>query len=117
MIFGRKSNEHRRHNSCSDSLSGNSALLSKLNGRHIKYVSLRRGMETSETVIGKDGVINIIDNVEMAILCNTKTVFRHRLDELKADELMSLAGVNLRYKDIGTGDDISIIAYYRYHRK
>lgn len=122
MLFNRKSNKqqdnkHGNQDLYSNSLAENSLLLSRLNGRQVKYVSLRKGMESGETIIGKDGVINIINNEEIAILCNTRIVFRHKLCEIKADELMSLAGVNLRYKDEANGQNISIIAYYKYYRK
>jgi len=121
MIFGKKRRKGgsfgRDSDKISDSLKENDVLLSRLRERQVKYVSLRKGMDNSETIIGKDGVINIIDDTEIAILCNTKTVFRHRLDRLRADELMSLAGVNLRYKDEATGEDMTVIAYYKYYRK
>lgn len=92
-------------------------LFSKLDGRKVKYVSLRKGTEGGETILGKDGFINIIDNNEIAILCNNKIVFRHSIDTLQVDELMSLSGVNFRYKDRDTGENLTVTAYYKYHRK
>ncbi len=92
-------------------------LFSKLNGRKVKYVSLRKGTESGETILGKDGIINIIDNNEIVILCNNKIVFRNPIDILKVDELMSLAGVNFRYKDEDMGENLTVTAYYKNHRK
>ncbi|NMB95800.1 MAG: hypothetical protein GYA02_04195 [Clostridiaceae bacterium] len=120
MIFGRKSRRSgipgRNSGKIPNSLKENHALLSRLREREVKYLSLRKGMDSSETIIGKDGIINIVDDTEIVILCNTKVVFRHRLEQLGADELMSLAGVNLRYKDEITGEDMTVIVYYKYHR-
>lgn len=107
----------RNSDKVSGSLKENPVLLSRLRERQVKYVSLRKGKESSETIIGKDGVINLVDDSEIVIMCNNKVVFRYRLDRLKADELMSLAGVNLRYKDEVTGEDMTVIAYYKYYRK
>jgi len=93
-------------------------LFLKLDGRKVKYVSLRKGAESGETILGKDGLINIIDGNEIAILCNNKIVFRHPIDDtLRVDELMSLAGVNFRYKDKDIGENLTVTAYYKYHRK
>jgi hypothetical protein len=50
-------------------------------------------------------------------LCNNKIVFRNPIDILKVDELMSLAGVNFRYKDEDMGENLTVTAYYKYHRK
>lgn len=107
----------RNSDKVSGSLKENPVLLSRLRERQVKYVSLRKGKESSETIIGKDGVINIVNDSEIVIMCNNKVVFRYRLDRLKADELMSLAGVNLRYKDEATGEDMTVIVYYKYYRK
>ncbi len=92
-------------------------LFSRLDGRKVKYVSLRKETESGETILGKDGYINIIDDKEIAILCNNKVVFRHEIHTLRVDELMSLAGVNFRYKDKDTGENLTVTAYYKYHRK
>lgn len=92
-------------------------LFSRLNGRKVKYVSLKKGTESGETILGKGGFINIIDGNEIAILCNNEIVFRHKIDTLQVDELLSLAGVNFRYKDKDTGENLTVTAYYKYHRK
>ena len=63
----------------------------------------------------KDGIINIIDNNEIVILCNNKIVFRNPIDILKVDELMSLAGVNFRYKDEDMGENLTVTVN-KYHR-
>ncbi|HOJ11780.1 MAG TPA: hypothetical protein PK733_14470 [Clostridiales bacterium] len=94
----------------------NNELLHRIDGRKIKYVSLRKGTESGETILGKDGVINVVDG-DIVIICNARTVFRHPVENIGLDELMSLAGVNIRYKDEDTGEDLTLIAYYKYHRK
>lgn len=92
-------------------------IFSRLDSRKVKYVSLRKGIGNGETILGKDGFINVIDGKEIAIVCNNKIVFRKEIEKLKVDELMSLSGVNFRYKDEVTLENITITAYYKYHRK
>mgnify|MGYP005855665367 CR=1 FL=1 len=113
LLFGRKNRKDKK----SGIGSLNKEFLPKLDGRQVKYVSMRKGTESGETILGKDGIINIIDNNEVSILCDNKTVFRHSLENLVIDELMSLEGVNFRYEDEYTGENFTVIAYYKYYRK
>lgn len=99
----------RRHKDNENRLRG-------LHGREIKYVSRRDPHDYGETIIGKDGVINITDD-ELVIICGGRTVFRHTLTDLTGAELMSLDGINLRYCKGDQQEKHTIIAYYKYHRK
>ncbi len=94
----------------------NEMLLRKLDGRAVECVSVRNLKDYSETIIGRDGVINIFED-QFIIICGNKIVFRHPVSGLKAGEFMSLEGINISYRDEKTGEDAAIVVYYKYYRK
>lgn len=73
--------------------------------RTIQYMTKRDRASSNETVIAKNGVLNIVEN-ELVISCANDIVFRAPVSELKAYELMNLSGINLVYQ----GE--SYVAYY-----
>lgn len=91
-------------------------LLHSLDGRHIIYVVEKNPATYQEKVLGRNGVINIFHD-KMTIVCSNDIVFDHPLEGLKCSDLMSLNGVTIRYKDKETGENMLLIAYYKYHRK
>lgn len=91
------------------------ALLRSLHGRAVRYVTRRDPETYGETVLGKDGHINLTE-AELIILCGGQEVFRRPLKALKGAELMSLDGFVLRAAE--TEPDFgSVVAYYKYHRQ
>lgn len=104
-MFGKKVREKQE----------NERRLRTLHGREVKYVSRRDSLSYGETIIGKDGYINIKED-ELIIICDGNVIFRHPLEGLKGAELLSLEGINLRYSE---GEDLlsyTVVAYYKYHR-
>ncbi|MBQ7847085.1 MAG: hypothetical protein IJZ37_06535 [Clostridia bacterium] len=83
----------------------------KLDKRAIKYVSIRdEGM--GETIIGKNGMINLRDG-ELILISSDQIVFRCTIEELRASELMSLEGVILTGPDLEHGgEERTVVAYY-----
>ena len=83
----------------------------KLDKRAIKYVSVRdEGM--GETIIGKNGMINLRDG-ELIVISSDKIVFRCPVEHLRASELMSLEGVILTCPDPkAPGGEYTVVAYY-----
>ena len=73
--------------------------------RTIQYMTKRDRATSNETVIAKDGIINIVED-ELVISCDNSIVFRAPIKDIKAYELMNLSGINLVYQ----GE--SYIAYY-----
>lgn len=73
--------------------------------RTIQYMTKRDRATSNETVIAKDGVLNVVED-ELVISCGNDIVFRAPVCELKAYELMNLSGINLVYE----GE--SYVAYY-----
>lgn len=83
----------------------------KLDKRAIKYCS-ERSPDAGETIIGKNGMINLRDG-ELILLSSEQVVFRAKIGELTASELMSLEGVILTGKDLEHGGtERTVIAYY-----
>ena len=87
----------------------------KLNGKHIKYVVER--LEDEDYVIGKEGAL-ILKEDELLVFSSADVVFRCKVDELQASELLSLEGVILTAPDIEHGGrERCVIAYYTYYIK
>lgn len=86
----------------------------KLDGRYIKYVTER--CDGIETVIGKDGHVNIINENEFAVTCGITTLFRADIVEMSAWELLSLEGAVLTAYDKESGRERSVVVYYKYYR-
>jgi hypothetical protein len=90
--------------------------LTQIDGKLIEYCSERDKGTYIETVLGKSGRINVIDN-EVVILCEAHEVFRCDISSLQGGEFLSHEGVTLSAIDKTTGDRRSIMAYYKYYRK
>lgn len=96
MLFGKNKKKNA---------SPSAQLLCARHGRTLQYVTLRDTASNNETVLGKDGVLNVVED-ECVILCGNDTVFRASLSDITAYELMNLSGINLRV------DGRSYVAYY-----
>lgn len=94
----------------------NEARLRRTDDLEVRYVTTRDGMTYGESIIGKYGVIKIIED-NYQIICDGKVVFEHPIEGLMGSELMSLDGIILSYTDKATGEFVEVIAYYKYHRK
>lgn len=90
--------------------------LERLQGSEIAYITARDGANNEETVLCKDGTINITAD-ELIILWNNKIVFRQKLADLKISDLMSLDGIIICYDDAALKEQKVITAYFKYHRK
>ena len=91
------------------------AMAEKLNGKCIKYVVER--LEDEDYVIGKSGAL-ILKEDELLVYSSEDVVFRCKVGELEASELLSLEGVILNGPDIEHGgQQRCVIAYYTYYIK
>lgn len=86
-------------------LSESAQLVSQRHGRTIQYIIRRDRTSNNETVIAKDGIINVIGG-DLVIHCNNEVVLRAPLNEIKAYELMNLSGISIVY------DGECYVAYY-----
>lgn len=86
-----------------------------LDKRHIKYVTERK--DDVDEIIGREGEI-LIKGDELIVYASTDIVFRAKIEELTAGELLSLEGAVLTGKDLTHGgEERTVIAYYKYWRK
>lgn len=87
-----------------------------LSGRAIKYCT-ERAPDGGDTVIGHAGSLSIKDD-EFIVLSSADIVFRCKVDELRAWELMSNDGAMLAGPDITQGGkERTVIVYYTYYIK
>ncbi len=87
----------------------------KINGQHIKYVT--ENHDGVDEVVGRNGAINIRDD-ELILFASADIVFRAKISELSAWELMSHDGVVLTAPDLEHGGiERTVIAHYTYYRK
>lgn len=93
----------------------NEKKLRKLDGREVRYASKRDDITYVETVIGKNGIINVTDDM-FSVVCGNKTIFSSPINDVWGSDLMSLDGIILSYKDKNTDKDIEIMVYYKYYR-
>lgn len=88
-----------------------------LSGRAIKYCSERNAEDGTDTVIGHAGSLSIKDD-EFIVLSSADIVFRCKVSELRAWELMSNDGAMLTAPDLTQGGrERTIIVYYTYYLK
>ena len=86
----------------------------KIARHRLRYASEREG--DMDIIIGRDGGFNI-RNGEFIVSADNKVIFRAKLEELQASELMSLEGAILTAPDLESGGRMrTIIAYYVYYR-
>ena len=107
MFFNRKKTKQKRENE---------ARLRRINNFEVRYITTRDPNQYGESIIGKSCVINIF-NDQFNIHCDDNIIFTHPIETLQCSELMSQNGVILSYADDKTGENVEIIAYYKYHRK
>ena len=85
--------------------------LSFLCNRAIRYAAVRIDGENGETVVGREGYINLTGG-RVIICCSGKTVFDSELDGVIVGELMSHNGATFTYRDELDGKKKILTAYY-----
>ena len=98
-----------------DSVAFRREMAARIAGQHIKYVTERR--DNVDEVIGRSGSLAIKDD-QFLVYASAEILFRCKIDELRASELLSKDGVVLTGPDIEHGgEERTVIAYYVYYRK
>lgn len=85
--------------------------LHTLDKKSVKYVTERDSETYRELKLGEEGAINVSDS-EFTIVCGGVNVIRCKLGEVNAAELMNKSGLTVKGKDLDSGREKSIIAYY-----
>lgn len=105
-IFKRKKKE--------DTVSFKRQMAEKIARHRLRYISERIG--DTDLIIGRNGGFNIRDD-EFIVSADQQVVFRCKIPELTASELMSLEGAILTAPDLEHGGVMrTVIAYYVYYR-
>ena len=83
-------------------------------GHHIRYVTEKRN--GVDEVIGRNGGLNIRDD-ELLVFASADVIFRCKIDDMQAWELLSKAGVVITAPDLEHGGvERTIIVFYVYYR-
>ena len=86
-----------------------------LHGLAIRYVTERR--DGQDEVIGRGGSLSVRGD-EFLVFSSSDVIFRARVSELDASNLLSGDGVVLTAPNLEDGGKVhSVIAYFVYHRK
>ena len=91
-------------------------LYQRIDKKLLRYVTERDPDTYVESVIGRDGRLNVYDDV-ITVWSDGHEIFRGLLEGAEIGELMSLEGVSIKAVDAHTGKRRSIVAYYQYYRK
>lgn len=94
-------------------------LLSKMDGREIKYVTRRVRDEegnVKELILGKSGRVVVIDG-EIRIMCGTTDVFCCMAEEATYYMLLSGDGMTISGLNSLDNTQMDITVYYTYYRK
>lgn len=88
----------------------------RLDGRALKCV-LEKKEDGIEEVIGHDGSL-VVRGDEFLVYASMEILFRTKIEDLSAWELLSLDGVVITAPDLEhDGRERSLIAYYKYWRQ
>ena len=83
-------------------------------GHHIRYVTENRN--GVDEVIGRQGGLNIRED-ELLVFASSDVIFRCKIEEMQAWELLSKDGVVVTAPDLEHGGvERTIIVYYVYYR-
>lgn len=94
-------------------------LLSKMDGREIKYVTRRIRDEqgnAKEVILGKTGRVVVIDG-EIRVMCGATDVFRCLATQATYYMLLSGDGMTISGVNIIDGEKMDVTVFYTYYRK
>lgn len=97
----------------------NDEVLSKMDGRQVKYVTRRVRDENGnpkEDILGKSGRVVVIDG-EIRVMCGAEDVFRCMAEDAEYYILMSGNGMTVKGVNSINGEQMDITVYYTYYRK
>ncbi len=97
-----------------DSVKFRREMAEKIAKKRIRYVTEK--INDIEEVIGKDGAFSIRDG-EFIVFASSEVLFRTKVDELRAWELLSAEGAVLTGPDLEHGgEERTVTAFYVYYR-
>ena len=97
----------------------NDEVLSKMDGRQVKYVTRRVRDENGNPkvdILGNSGRVVVI-NGEIRVMCGAEDVFRCMAEDAEYYILMSGNGMTVKGVNSINGEQMDITVYYTYYRK
>ena len=86
----------------------------KICGHHVKYVTEEK--DGTHEVIGRSGGLNIKGD-ELLVFASADVIFRCKIEQMQASELLSKDGVVITAPDLEHGGKMrTVIVYYVYYR-
>ena len=114
-MFGRKNKGHWTKSKNPDSKRYKLDMAAHLHGMPLKCVCEK--INGIEEIIGKSGSITVNDG-ELLVYSSMDVLFRCKVSEMSAWELMSLDGVVITAPDLEhDGEERTIVAHYTYWRQ
>ena len=90
------------------------AMAKQMANHHIRYVTEK--IDGVDEVIGRNGGLNIRDD-EMIVFASSDVIFRCKIEQMQAWELLSKDGVVITAPDLEHGGrERTIIVFYVYYR-
>lgn len=93
-------------------------VLKKLDGRQVKYVTRRILNEQGspeELILGKEGRVTALET-DISVLVGVEEVYRAPIEDTQCSELLSGDGVVVKGQNHITGQQDTLVAYYKYYR-
>jgi len=93
-------------------------VLKKLDGRQVKYVTRRILNEQGspeELILGKEGRVTALET-DISVLVGVEEVYRAPIVDTQCSELLSGDGVVVKGQNHITGQQDTLVAYYKYYR-
>ncbi|MBQ8752079.1 MAG: hypothetical protein IJZ13_03135 [Clostridia bacterium] len=93
-------------------------VLKKLDGRQVKYVTRRILNEQGspeELILGKEGRVTALET-DISVLVGVEEVYRAPIVDTQCSELLSGDGVVVKGQNRITGQQDTLVAYYKYYR-
>ena len=97
----------------------NDDVLSQMDGREVKYVTLRVKDDlgnVKEEILGKSGRIVVIDGI-ITVMCGERDVFKCIAENSEYFLLLDGSGITVSGVNLLNGQNQSIVVYYTYYRK
>ena len=86
----------------------------QMSNHHIRYVTEK--IDGVDEVIGREGGLNIRDD-ELLVFASADVIFRCKIEQMQAWELLSKDGVVITAPDLESGGrERTVIVYYVYYR-
>ena len=107
MFFKKKKNDQKNRETLD--------VYARIAGKEVNYITERDAATYTETVLGKEGGVCVVDGELVLHVCGHEE-FRAPLDRVTLGELMSGDGVVVRGTDGIQNRERTLVMYFKYYR-